>query len=230
MKNKTKKPKNVELQINYLGDKLLDHYSNISTFVRMEYSILSHYDIKFPFYYKEEIQKIDINPSTPIDEQVYKYLNDNLDKYHDVDNLIVKLNCEYNKAELELKIFSVYKMKKKKLKECGDFIDYLNICLYTNNLPSALFYLNENNVWNDFNYTNKVFLILLPVLNSGIFKYSDIVDESGSVDIVVNEVPQWKKVKEIKSGFKRKNVFSDISPEQKENEVYDMLIRSVYNL
>ena len=221
-----------EFEIDYKGDKLLDHYSNISPYVRMEYSIFSTQEnnLSFPFYYKQERRIIELTSQMDIDHQVYRYLNMNYEDFKDAENLIVRLNCPYNIEELHLEVFSIYKENAEGLTLCHDFIDYLNICLYTNNLPSALFYLNRNTVWKDYPISQQNFLVLLPVMNSGIFKYYHGEDSLGNPVAMVNPITQWGILNNDYRFEDKSWDMSEMSSSEEENKVYDMLIRSVYNL
>jgi hypothetical protein len=218
-----------EFELDYKGDKLLDHYSNISPYLRMEYSLFSYYEINYPFYFKQETRIIELTSYKDIDEQVYRYLNAYYEDFKDADNLIVRLNCPYNKEELHLEVFSVYKEKSEGLMKCHDFIDYLNICLYTNNLPSALFYLNKH-IWKDYPISQQNFLRLLPIMNSGIFKYYHGENESGEKVTMVNPISQWGILNNDLNMNDPEWDMSEMSSSDEENKLYDMLIRSVYNL
>lgn len=212
-----------DIEMDYKGDKLLDNYANLSPYIRIEYSILSHAEITFPFYYKKERKELGLTPTEKIDVQVYRYLNTKYEDYKDADKLIVRLNCPYNEEEIHLEIFSVYKQEAEGLIPCDDFIDYLNICLYTNNLPSALFYLNQH-IWKDYNVQQQNFLSLLPVLNSGIFTYW-----KGEDKIMVNPIIQWDLMNSLETLLQNKWDVSD-DMNQEASSAYDMIIRAVYNI
>ena len=218
-----------EINNDYKGDKLLDHYSNISPYLRIEYTLFNNEDIPFPFYYRITKRTIPLTSSELIDHQVYRYLNSHYNDFNDADKLIVRLNCQYNTESLNVFIYSVYLEEKENTKVCRDFIDYTLICLSTDNLPSALFYLNRD-VWKEYPISQQNFIILMPVLNSGFFTYYKGTDDEGNLKVMVNPAMHWNLLN-YDDRLINSNWDMDGLEENSCNDVlYDAMIRSIYDL
>lgn len=67
-------------------------------------------------------------------------------------------------------------------------------------------------------------------MNSGIFKYYHGEDSLGNPVAMVNPITQWGILNNDYRFEDKSWDMSEMSSSEEENKVYDMLIRSVYNL
>ncbi len=185
--------------INYVGSSPISTIENIMDYMKLEEVNMFQHNVNFPFYYTRVYRWLKIDSDKSIIEQIYDDLNTLYDQYKDCQNIIVKLNCDYEEPVIDLEIFPIIE-KNSELGDkvrilCENMFDYSDLCVFNSGTLDQLI-LN-----NPFQYlyskSDMKFLKILPFLNCGItrfvdgkilpIEYWDLYYKKGDYDVDVNE-------------------------------------------